>query len=101
MVERICAATRAENRAAAAQLVAVGIVRYRLSRCSETEDWAIDTMEAVAAEVGAACGSVRGCGVSGAVCPGECANGCRRWVRSFAPGISISGCFRRSCFAPI
>ncbi len=55
MVERICAATRAENRAAAAQLVAVGeLFGYRLSRCSETEDWAIDTMEAVAAEVGAA-----------------------------------------------
>jgi hypothetical protein len=27
---------------------------YRLSRCSETEDWAIDTMEAVAAEIAAA-----------------------------------------------
>ncbi|MCV7124336.1 DUF222 domain-containing protein, partial [Mycobacterium lacus] len=55
MIERICAAARAENRAAAAQLVAVGeLFAYRLSRCSETEDWAIDTMEAVAAEVGAA-----------------------------------------------
>jgi hypothetical protein len=55
MVERICAATRVENRAAAAQLVAIGeLFSYRLSRCSETEDWAIDTMEAVAAEVGAA-----------------------------------------------
>jgi Domain of unknown function (DUF222) len=27
---------------------------YRRSRCSETEDWAIDIMEAVAAEVAAA-----------------------------------------------
>ncbi|POX88427.1 HNH endonuclease signature motif containing protein, partial [Mycobacterium kansasii] len=55
LVERICAATRAENRAAAAQLVAIGeLFAYRLSRCSETEDWAVDTMEAVAAEVGAA-----------------------------------------------
>jgi hypothetical protein len=55
MVERICAATRVENRAAAAQLVAIGeLFGYRLSRCSETEDWAIDTMEAVSAEVGAA-----------------------------------------------
>src|ERR1700739_2240447 len=53
--ERICSAARAENRAAAAQLVAIGeLFVYRLSRCSETEDWAIDTMEAVAAEVGAA-----------------------------------------------
>jgi hypothetical protein len=55
MVERICAASRVENRAAAAQLVAVGeLFSYRLSRCSETEDWAIDTVEAVSAEVGAA-----------------------------------------------
>ncbi|WP_163745558.1 HNH endonuclease signature motif containing protein [Mycobacterium lacus] len=55
LIERICAAARAENRAAAAQLVAVGeLFASRLSRCSETEDWAIDTMEAVAAEVGAA-----------------------------------------------
>jgi hypothetical protein len=55
LVERMCAATRVENRAAAAQLVAVGeLFGYRLSRCSETEDWAIDTVEAVTAEVGAA-----------------------------------------------
>jgi hypothetical protein len=55
LVERICAATRVENRAAAAQLDGIGeLFSYRLSRCSETEDWAIDTMEAVSAEVGAA-----------------------------------------------
>jgi len=54
LVEQICAAARAENRAAAAQLNAIGqLFGYRLSRCSETEDWAIDTMEAVAAEVAA------------------------------------------------
>jgi hypothetical protein len=55
LVDRIGAATRAENRGAAAQLVAIGeLFAYRLSRCSENEDWAIDTMAAVAAEVGAA-----------------------------------------------
>ena len=55
LVERICASARAENRAAAAQLVAIGeLFGYRLSRCSETEYWAADTMEAVAAEVAAA-----------------------------------------------
>ena len=37
MVERICASARAENRAAAAQLVAIGeLFGYRLSRCSDT-----------------------------------------------------------------
>jgi Domain of unknown function (DUF222) len=55
LVDRIGAAWRAENRAAAAQLVAIGeLFGYRLSRCSETEDWAADTEEAVAAEVAAA-----------------------------------------------
>ncbi|ORA26564.1 HNH endonuclease signature motif containing protein [Mycobacterium angelicum] len=55
LIERICCASRAENRAAAAQLVAIGqLFAYRLSRCSETEDWALDTQEAVAAEVAAA-----------------------------------------------
>ena len=53
-MERVAAAVRAENRAAAAQLVAMGeLFAYRLSQCSETEEWAVDTMEAVAAEVGA------------------------------------------------
>ncbi|WP_203801021.1 HNH endonuclease signature motif containing protein [Mycobacterium heckeshornense] len=55
LVDRVCAASRAENRAAAAQLAAIGeLFGYRLSRCSETEEWAIDTEEAVAAEVAAA-----------------------------------------------
>ncbi|OBB93849.1 HNH endonuclease signature motif containing protein [Mycobacterium sp. 852002-40037_SCH5390672] len=55
LIEAICASAREENRAAAAQLVAIGkLFAYRLSRCSETEDWAVDTQEAVAAEVAAA-----------------------------------------------
>jgi hypothetical protein len=55
MLDEICAASRAQNRAAAQQLVVIGrLFAYRLSRCSENEDWAIDTMEAVAAEIAAA-----------------------------------------------
>jgi len=55
MVDRICTATRAENRAAATQLAAIGdLFGYRLSRCTDTEEWAVDTEEAVAAEVAAA-----------------------------------------------
>ncbi|EUA50873.1 hypothetical protein I552_1814 [Mycobacterium xenopi 3993] len=55
LVDQIRAAWRAENRAAAAQLSAIGqLFGYRLSRCAETERWAIDTEEAVAAEVAAA-----------------------------------------------
>lgn len=60
LVEQMCAAPRAENRAAAAQLTAIGeLFGYRLAHSGETQDWAIDTMEAVAAEVGARCGSGR------------------------------------------
>jgi hypothetical protein len=55
LVDRICSSARSENRAAAAQLVAIGeLFVHRLSRSSDTEDWAVDTMEAVAAEVAAA-----------------------------------------------
>ena len=55
LVDAISCVSRVENRAAAAQLAGIGeLFAYRLSRCSETEDWAIDTMEAVAAEVAAA-----------------------------------------------
>ncbi len=73
LVERICSSARAENRAAAAALVAIGeLFVYRLSRCSETEDWAIDTMEAVCAEVGAALRISQGLAASkAAVCAGH------------------------------
>ncbi len=55
LIDRICMATRMENRASAAQLAAIGeLFGYRLSRCSDTEDWAVDTEEALAAEVAAA-----------------------------------------------
>jgi Domain of unknown function (DUF222) len=55
LLDRIAASWRAENRAAAAQLSAIAeLFGYRLSRCSDTEEWAVDTEEAVAAEVAAA-----------------------------------------------
>ncbi|WP_409429214.1 HNH endonuclease signature motif containing protein [Mycobacterium sp. SMC-11] len=55
LVDRVCVSARAENRAAAAQLVAIGeLFALRLSRCGETEVWAVDTEAAVAAEVAAA-----------------------------------------------
>ena len=55
LVGRICASWRAQNRAAAASLAAIGeLFGYRLAHCSDTEEWAIDTEEAVSAEVAAA-----------------------------------------------
>ncbi len=55
LVDRVCVSARAENRAAAAQLVAIGeLFALRLSRCGERQEWAVDTEAAVAAEVAAA-----------------------------------------------
>ncbi|MGA8329836.1 MAG: HNH endonuclease signature motif containing protein [Mycobacterium sp.] len=55
LLDRIGASWRAQNRAAAAALTAIGeLFAYRLTRCSDTEDWAVDTEAAVAAEVAAA-----------------------------------------------
>ncbi|MFZ3318103.1 HNH endonuclease signature motif containing protein [Mycobacterium sp.] len=60
-VDRICASWRAQNRAAAASFVAIGeLFSYRLARCSDTEEWAIDTEEAVSAEIAAALGISQG-----------------------------------------
>ncbi len=54
LLERIGAFSRVENRAAAQQLTAIGdLFAYRLSRCSECEEWAVDTEAAVSAEVAA------------------------------------------------
>ena len=55
LLDRIGASWRAQNRAAAASFVAIGeLFAYRLARCSDTEDWAVDTEAAVSAEVAAA-----------------------------------------------
>jgi uncharacterized protein DUF222 len=55
LVDRIGASWRAQNRGAAAALTAIGeLFAYRLTRCSDTEEWAVDTEAAVSAEVAAA-----------------------------------------------
>ena len=55
LLDRIGASWRAQNRAAASTLVAIGeLFAYRLTRCSDTEEWAVDTEAAVSAEVAAA-----------------------------------------------
>lgn len=54
LLERVSCFSRTENRSAAAQLAAVGeLFAHRLSRCGESEEWAVDTEAAVAAEVAA------------------------------------------------
>ncbi len=55
LLDRIGTSWREQNRAAAAALTAIGeLFAYRLTRCSDTEDWAVDTEAAVSAEVAAA-----------------------------------------------
>jgi hypothetical protein len=55
LLDRIGASWRAQNRGAAEALTAIGeLFAYRLSRCSDTEEWAADTETAVSAEVAAA-----------------------------------------------
>lgn len=102
LLDEIGVFARVENRAAAAQLVAIGeLFRYRLSRCSETEDWAIDTMEAVAAEVAAGLRIGQGLAASRVTYARAMGERLPRWPRCSRPGISTTGCFRPSCIAPI
>jgi hypothetical protein len=55
IVDRVCASARAENRAAAQMLVSIDeLYRLRLRENGGHDDWAIDTVDQVAAEVAAA-----------------------------------------------
>lgn len=55
LLQRVCSAARAESCAAAERLVAIGdLFALRLRQSGETADWAIDTEDAVCAEVAAA-----------------------------------------------
>ncbi|OBA63234.1 hypothetical protein A5647_05240 [Mycobacterium sp. 1100029.7] len=55
VIDRICAASRAENRAAGARLAAIGELDVlRLRECGERESWVSDTWDAISAEVAAA-----------------------------------------------
>lgn len=52
---RIRAAARLANQAAAAQLVAIGeLFAHRYARCAQAQEWVVDAVDAVAAEVAAA-----------------------------------------------
>jgi Domain of unknown function (DUF222) len=55
VVERLCAASRAENRAAGQRLVVIGELDVmRLREVGERETWCTDTQEALTAEIAAA-----------------------------------------------
>jgi hypothetical protein len=55
VVERLCAASRAENQAAGQRLVVIGELDVmRLRQVGERETWCTDTQEALTAEIAAA-----------------------------------------------
>jgi Domain of unknown function (DUF222) len=55
LVDRMCAAARAENKAAGQRLIAIGeLDLLRLREAEECESWLTDTWEAISAEVAAA-----------------------------------------------
>ncbi|OBH10581.1 HNH endonuclease signature motif containing protein [Mycobacterium sp. E1747] len=65
LLDRVSRLARVENRAAAGQLAAIGaLFAYRLSRCGECDEWAVDTEAAVAAEVAAELGIGQGLAAS-------------------------------------
>jgi Domain of unknown function (DUF222) len=62
LLDRICASARAENRAAAQGLASIdGLYRLRLREDGGHDDWPIDTIDQVAAEVAAALRISQGC----------------------------------------
>ena len=65
VIERLCAAARAENRAAGERLAAIGELDVLwLRRYGERETWCTDTQEAITAEVAAALGITQGLATS-------------------------------------
>jgi Domain of unknown function (DUF222) len=66
LLQRVCSASRAEACAAAARLVAIGeLVSLRMAQDGcRSDDWAVDAVDEVAIEVGAALGISRGLAAS-------------------------------------
>ncbi len=61
LLERICSSARCENRAAAQRLEGISeLWAVRLRECGDREDWAVDAVAAVTAEVAAALGISQG-----------------------------------------
>lgn len=102
LLERIGAFSRVENRAAAEQLTAIGdLFAYRLSRCSECEDWAVDTEAAVSAEVAAELRISQGLAASRVRYARAMRERLPQVGGVFRAGDSIFGCSPRSSIAPI
>jgi hypothetical protein len=74
---------------------------YRLARCSDTEAWAVDTVEAVAAELAAELRISQGLAGSRLRYARAMRERLPKVARSSKAAISTIGRFRRSCIAPI
>ena len=101
LVERVRSAARAEHQAAAQRLVATGeLWALRLRECGEREDWIIDAVEAVTAEVAAALGISQGVAGSYLRYARAMRERFRRWRRSSWQAIRTIGCSKPLCIAP-
>jgi hypothetical protein len=101
LIDRMCAAGRAESRAAAARLDAVGeLFELRRGQRGEAADWAVDTWAAVGAEVAAAFRISQAMAGSYLRYALAMSSGYRRWPRCFGPATSTTGCWPRWCIAP-
>lgn len=102
LVDRICAASRAENRAAGERLAAIGgLELLGLGEFGDCDDWSTDTQEAVTAEVAAALRISQGLAASYRYYSRAMRNRRPGWGRYWWPVPSTIGCFRRSSTAPM
>jgi len=101
LIDRMCAAGRAESRAAAARLDAIGeLFELHRGQRGEAADWAVDTWAAVGAEVAAAFRiSQAMAGPATCAMRWRCVRGYRRWPRCCGPATSTTGCLPRWCIA--
>ena len=102
LLERICSSARCENQAAAQRLQGIGeLWAARLRECGEREDWVVDAVAAVTAEVAAALGISQGLAGSYLNYARAMRERLPQWPRYFWRGIWIIGCFKRSSIARI
>ena len=102
LLDSISADARAENRAAARGLVSIhNLYRLRLGEHGGShDDWAIDTIDQVTAEVAAKLRISQGLAANRVKDAIAMAAGCRRWAPFSRPATSTTSCLGPSCRVP-
>ena len=102
LLDGVRAASRAETRAAAQRLAGIwNLYKVRLRETGDHAEWAMDTWDAVAAEVAAALNISLGLAGSHVRRRKRCTNACRCWGWFWQPGTSITALSKRWCTALI